>query len=202
MSDRDRTSRVSRRGVLAGLAASGAGATAIASPARAQASSVTWSFASAFGREREAISRPLSELLSRVSELTDGTLTLAPQGDAGAAAPSSQSAMADVLAGKIDAVCANAAAAMATSPVFALAGGAPFGLNARLHRAWLHETDGLGLLNAAFAPLNVVAIPVAATGAHMGGWFRKEIATADALKGVPIAIDGLGAAVFEAMGAR
>ncbi|MEO1694822.1 MAG: hypothetical protein AAFR55_06255, partial [Pseudomonadota bacterium] len=160
MSDRDGTSSVSRRGVLAGLSASAAGATALAAPARAQASSVTWSFTSAFGRDREAISRPLSELITRVAELTDGKLTLKLQGDAGAAALTSQSAMADVLAGKVDAVCADAAAVMATSPVFALAGGAPFGLNARLHRAWLHETDGLGLLNAAFAPMNVVAVPV------------------------------------------
>ncbi|MEO0729257.1 MAG: hypothetical protein AAFY64_02620 [Pseudomonadota bacterium] len=189
---------VSRRGALARLGAAGVGAAGLSAPALAQQAGRALSLATAFGPQRDAIHRPLVQFAEDVRTLTAEQLKLAEPTNVQASGP----AIKAVMEGTLDFAIAEGAAAIDTSPVFALAGGAPFGLNTRLHSAWLYESGGLGLLNAALAEFGVVAIPIAATGAQMGGWFRDEIKTADELKDKPIAISGLGARVFEKLGAK
>ena len=77
----------------------------------------------------------------------------------------------------------------------------PFGLTARQQSAWLEEGEGRGLLNEVFSDFNVLSFCGGNTGVQMGGWFRKEINSADDLKGLKMRIPGLGGDVMAKLGA-
>lgn len=65
---------------------------------------------------------------------------------------------------------------------------------------WLHG-GGEKLFNDWLAPQGMRYILCGNTGAQMGGWFRKEIKTADDIKGLKMRIPGLGGQLFSALGA-
>lgn len=78
----------------------------------------------------------------------------------------------------------------------------PFGLTARQQNAWLYEGGGLELMQDYYADkFNVIQFPAGNTGAQMGGWYNKEINTADDLKGLVMRIPGLGGQVMSKLGA-
>lgn len=192
-----------RRDVLAASATAaigGIGAVAASQPASAQSASEL-SFVSAFDARRDAISAPQSAMAETLATITAGGLKLKVQPTA-PAAPGATALYEAVRKGDIDVVHLQPGDLFAVDPVFALLDGVPFGLNARMHRAWLTEDGGLARINAALAGRGVVAIPAGAMGAQMGGWFRAEITTAETLKSATIACSGLTARVFEALGAQ
>ncbi len=76
----------------------------------------------------------------------------------------------------------------------------PFGMNAQQMNAWLYSAGGLKLWEELYAPFNLVPIPAGNTGMQMGGWFNREINTADDLKGLKMRIPGLGANVIKLAG--
>lgn len=47
---------------------------------------------------------------------------------------------------------------------------------------------------------NLMSIPISCTGGQMGGWFKREIRTAEDLRGLRMRIPGLGAEVLEKFG--
>jgi TRAP-type mannitol/chloroaromatic compound transport system substrate-binding protein len=61
---------------------------------------------------------------------------------------------------------------------FAIGTGLPFGLNTRQQNAWMYEGGGIDLMNELYRKFNVHGLPLGATGAQMGGWFRREVNTA------------------------
>ena len=78
---------------------------------------------------------------------------------------------------------------------------APFGLNARQQNAWLYEGGGLELLQGLYdSYFGVIQFPAGNTGCQMGGWFREEITSVDALEGLKMRIPGLGGQVMERLG--
>lgn len=76
----------------------------------------------------------------------------------------------------------------------------PFGMTAKGMNAWLYNGGGLDLWREAYAPFNVVPIPMGNTGVQMGGWFRKKIDSLDDLKGLRMRIPGLGGKVLKRAG--
>ncbi|TAF64810.1 MAG: TRAP transporter substrate-binding protein [Cytophagales bacterium] len=68
----------------------------------------------------------------------------------------------------------------------------PFGMNAQQMNAWVINGGGLQLWEELYAPFNLVPIPGGNTGVQMGGWFRKELNSAEDLKGLKMRIPGLG----------
>src|SRR5258706_1607527 len=74
---------------------------------------------------------------------------------------------------------------------FAFGTAVPFGLNTRQMNAWLAYGGGLDLLNELYRPYNDYGIPFGNTTAQMGGWFRKEIKTADDLRGLKFRVGGV-----------
>jgi len=86
------------------------------------------------------------------------------------------------------------------NPVLAYDCCVPFGLTARQQTAWLEEGGGLELLRPAFAEFNVINFPAGNTGVQMGGWFKKELSSAEDLKGLKMRIPGLGGEVMSRMG--
>jgi TRAP-type mannitol/chloroaromatic compound transport system substrate-binding protein len=78
---------------------------------------------------------------------------------------------------------------------------APFGLSAIEHQAWLSERGGQALWDRLYEPFGVRGLLAGNTGPSMGGWFRKELASAADLKGLRIRVSGLGGEVYAELGA-
>lgn len=76
----------------------------------------------------------------------------------------------------------------------------PFGMNPRGMNAWLYFGGGQELWDKVYEPYNVKAFPLGNTGIQMGGWFNKEINSADDLEGLKMRIPGLGGKVFAKAG--
>jgi TRAP-type mannitol/chloroaromatic compound transport system substrate-binding protein len=85
-------------------------------------------------------------------------------------------------------------------PTFAFDTAIPFGMNSRQQDAWMRWGGGLELMREFYKDYNVWGIPCGATGAQMGGWFRKEIKTVDDLKGLKMRIFGLAGNVISRVG--
>ncbi|MDJ0832254.1 MAG: TRAP transporter substrate-binding protein, partial [Gammaproteobacteria bacterium] len=77
----------------------------------------------------------------------------------------------------------------------------PFGLSYTEYNAWYHFGGGEALHDELAADFGIKGIPCGNTGVQMGGWFRKEINSADDLKGLKMRIPGLGGDVMAKLGA-
>jgi TRAP-type mannitol/chloroaromatic compound transport system substrate-binding protein len=88
----------------------------------------------------------------------------------------------------------------AKDPTFALACAVPFGLNGRMQSAWWREGGGEELINRFYAKHNIFGLLAGNTMAQMGGWFRKEIQSADDFKGVKMRIGGFAGDVMRRLG--
>ncbi|QHE84713.1 TRAP transporter substrate-binding protein [Hydrogenophaga sp. BPS33] len=84
---------------------------------------------------------------------------------------------------------------------FALGCAIPFGLNTRQMTAWMMEGNGGRLMRDFYAGYNIVNLAAGNTCGQMGGWFRKELGSAKALKGVKIRIGGFGGKILARLGA-
>jgi len=76
----------------------------------------------------------------------------------------------------------------------------PFGMNAQQMNAWLYSGGGAKLWQEVYAPFDLVPFPAGNTGMQMGGWFNREIATVDDLRGLKMRIPGLGGKVIAKAG--
>ena len=77
----------------------------------------------------------------------------------------------------------------------------PFGMNAQQTNAWFYSGGGIDLWEEAYAPFNLISMPVANTGVQMGGWFNKEINSINDFKGLKMRIPGFGGRVVTRAGA-
>ena len=77
----------------------------------------------------------------------------------------------------------------------------PFGLTPAEHVAWIEAGGGQALWDDLYAPFGVKPFMGGNTGVCMGGWFRRELAGADDLKGLKIRSLGLGGEVYRRLGA-
>ncbi|MEH6823626.1 MAG: TRAP transporter substrate-binding protein [Motiliproteus sp.] len=81
-------------------------------------------------------------------------------------------------------------------PGFAYFTSVPFGLSANEFNAWMRFRGGQELWDELAAPFGIKGLMCGNTGVQMGGWFRKEINSADDLKGLKIRMPGLGGDVM------
>ncbi len=77
----------------------------------------------------------------------------------------------------------------------------PFGLTYTEINAWIRFGGGQELWDELAAEFDLKCVMCGNTGVQMGGWFRKEINSADDLKGLKIRIPGLGGDVMAKLGA-
>jgi TRAP-type mannitol/chloroaromatic compound transport system substrate-binding protein len=183
----------------AGIGA-GVGATLMAAPGIARAQpAVRWRCSSGFPKSLDTIYGTAEDVAKRVAEATNGKfqISVAPAGEI---VPMPQAADA-VIAGTVE--CSHTAAFyyVGKDPAWAFGSCIPFGLNFRQMNAWWNEGGGEKLFNEFLKPQGVRYILSGNTGAQMGGWFRKEIASMDDVKGLKMRIPGLGGRLFSAVGA-
>jgi len=77
----------------------------------------------------------------------------------------------------------------------------PFGLTYTEINAWIRWGGGQELWDELAGEFGLKCVMCGNTGVQMGGWFRKEIDTADDLKGLKMRIPGLGGDVMAQLGA-
>ena len=77
----------------------------------------------------------------------------------------------------------------------------PFGFTYAEMNAWIRFGGGQELWDELAGDFGLKCMMAGNTGCQMGGWFRKEINTADDLKGLKMRIPGLGGDVMAKLGA-
>jgi TRAP-type mannitol/chloroaromatic compound transport system substrate-binding protein len=191
---------VTRRTLLksAGTAAAAAGlsapAIAVSSPA------LKWRMATSWPRSLDTLYGGAERFAGFVADATDNKFQIECFPDGGIQGVPGLQVTEAVSAGTVE-LCHTAPYYMAArDPTFALACAVPFGLNGRMQGAWWREGGGEGLINEFYAKYNLFGLLAGNTMAQMGGWFRKEILSADDLKGLKMRIGGFASAVMARLG--
>jgi TRAP-type mannitol/chloroaromatic compound transport system substrate-binding protein len=191
-------SRVKRREFLkaAGL---GVAATAVAAPAIAQSMpELKWRLTSSFPKSLDTLYGAAEVFAKVISETTDNKFQVQVFA-AGEIVPGLQVVDA-VSNGTVELGQTASYYYVGKDPTFAFGTAVPFGLNTRMQNAWQFHGGGMELLNEFYKKYNIYGIPAAATGAQMGGWFRKEIREPADFNGLKFRIGGYAGRVLQKLG--
>jgi TRAP-type mannitol/chloroaromatic compound transport system substrate-binding protein len=193
------TKRGSRRRFLLGAVTAGAATVAMPQVSRAQA--VTWKYQSTWST-KDIFHEFAVDYARKVNEMSGGRLKLEVLA-AGAVIPTFQIADA-VHAGIIDAAHGVCAYSYGKHKAYSLFGTPPsFGWDAHGMLAWFYHGGGEALyreLVNGILKLNLVGFLYFPMPTQPLGWFKKEIKTADDLKGLKFRSVGLSADLFKEMG--
>lgn len=77
----------------------------------------------------------------------------------------------------------------------------PMGLTAEEMNSWFYYGGGLELWEQAYKPFGLIPNPAGNSGTQMGGWFNREINSLADIKGLKIRMPGIGAEVYQRIGA-
>jgi len=181
------------------VAGAGLAASAIAKPAIAQSSpEVKWRMTASWPKSLDTLWGGCEVMAKAVAEATDNKFQIQPFA-AGEIVPGLQ-ALDAASNGTVEIGHTASYYYFGKDPTFAFGTSVAFGPNQRLNQAWM-QAGGMDLLNQFYKKYNVIALLAGNTGCQMGGWFRKEINTADDLKGVKMRIGGFPGKVLAKLGA-
>ncbi|MBW4461652.1 MAG: TRAP transporter substrate-binding protein [Nodosilinea sp. WJT8-NPBG4] len=190
-------------GVAAATTASVAACTGASSPVAEGTSEalprIDWQMATSWPAALDTILGGAQTFADRVSTMSGGRFTISPR-SAGEIAPPLE-VLNVVSQGAVP--CGHTASYyyVGRSPVMGFGSSLPFGLTPQQQNAWLYEGGGLDKLQEFYArQFNVIQFPAGNTGAQMGGWFRREIASVSDLVGLKMRIPGLGGQVMSKLG--
>jgi TRAP-type mannitol/chloroaromatic compound transport system substrate-binding protein len=189
---------VKRRQFLTG-AATALATGAVAAPAIAQAQpELRWRLTSSFPPVLDNIYGTAQTFAKYMAEATDNKFRIQTF-SAGEIVPGLQ-ALDAVTTGSVECCQTPLNFYTGKNPTLAFATALPFGPNARLQHSWWHHGGGAEIINGILAKMNAISFASGNSGTQMGGFFRKEIKTADDLKGLKFRIAGLGGQVLAKLG--
>jgi TRAP-type mannitol/chloroaromatic compound transport system substrate-binding protein len=194
-----RMSNVNRRKFLKGAAVAGAASTAVAAPAIAQSMpEVKWRLAASWPKSLDTLFGMCEQISKRTAELTDNKFQIQLFA-AGELVPALQ-VLDGVQNGQVD--CGHTALYyyFGKDDTFVFCSALPFGMSSRMQNAWLLHGGGQQLLNEFLADYKSHFIPAGNTNCQMGGWFRKEIAKPDDIKGLKFRLGGFAGKIMQRIG--
>ncbi|MEM7294240.1 MAG: TRAP transporter substrate-binding protein [Pseudomonadota bacterium] len=188
-----------RRDFLKGGAAlAGAGAmSTLAAPAIA-ASKKELVIVSTWPRDFPGLGVSAQRLAARINQLSEGRI--ATQYFAAGERVGAFDVFDEVASGNSQAYVAADYYWVGKHPAFAYFTSVPFGMTTIEWNAWIKFGGGQALWDKVSGEFGLKALACGATGTQAGGWFNKEIESADDLKGLKMRIPGLGGSVMSKLG--
>ena len=193
--------QVTRRKFIktAGAGGIGAAAASIAAPAIAQsAPEVKWRLAASWPKSLDTLYGGCEYFSKRVAEITDNKFQIQAFA-AGEIVPGLQ-VLDAVQNGTVEMGNTAMYYYWGKDPAMTFGTALPFGLNSRQMNSWLRFGGGNELLNELLKNYNCIGFAAGNTGAQMGGWFRKELKTAEDLKGLKFRVGGFAGTILAKLG--
>jgi TRAP-type mannitol/chloroaromatic compound transport system substrate-binding protein len=180
-------------------ATAGLAAAAIAKPAIAQSSpTIKWRLTASWPKSLDTLFGACETIAKYVSEATDNKFQVQTFA-AGEIVPG-LAVLDAVQNGTVEMGHSAQYYYIGKDPTWALFCAVPFGLNARQQNAWYYDGDGQKLIDEFGAKFNTKCLLAGNTGCQMGGWFNKEIKTADDFKGLKMRIGGWAGKTLQKLG--
>jgi TRAP-type mannitol/chloroaromatic compound transport system substrate-binding protein len=180
----------------AGLGLAGS---AIAAPAIAQSMpEIKWRLAASWPKSLDTLYGGCEYFAQRIAAITDNKFQIQPFA-AGEIVPGLQ-VLDAVQNGTVEIGNTALYYYWGKNPAFTFGTALPFGLNSRQMNSWLRHGGGTDMLNDLLKEYNAIGFQAGNTGAQMGGWFRKEIKSADDLKGLKFRIGGFAGSIVSKVG--
>ena len=180
------------------LGGGAAAATTLAAPAYAQGNR-TLTMVCTWPRGLAGVWDSVERVASNVSAATDGQVTI----DLKAAGElvGALEVFDAVTAGQADMYHGADYYFVGQHPAWAYFTAVPFGMTAPEIMTWYYGQDGMALHHELGEVFGLKSFLAGQTGAQGGGWYRKEITSADDFKGLKFRMPGLGGQALSKLGA-
>lgn len=189
----DRRSFIKKAGVAGSV-----GAAALATPAIAQGIR-EMTIVSTWPRDFPGLGISAQRLVARIAQLSDGKIQTKYFAAGERVAPFDS--FDEVRNGNSNAYIAADYYWKGKHPGFAYFTAVPFGMTTPEWNAWIKFGGGQALWDELSGEFGLKAFTCGGTGTQAGGWFNKEINSAEDLKGLKMRIPGLGGDVMAKLGA-
>jgi TRAP-type mannitol/chloroaromatic compound transport system substrate-binding protein len=190
--------KITRRN-LARSAAAGIASATIAAPALAQSAKLRWRMVTSWPKRLPGPGVSAERVAERIGAMSGGRLEIAVSA-AGELVPAFE--VLDAVGSGVAEMGHSAAFYwQGKEPAAAFFTTVPFGLLPNEHVAWVYAGGGQALWDDLYAPFGVKPFMAGNTGVSMGGWFRREIKSADEVRGLKVRSLGLGGEVYRRLGA-
>ncbi len=182
----------------AAASVAGAAATALSAPAIAQ-ERIDMVIVSTWPRDFPGLGTGAQRLAKRINDMTEGRINV--QYFAAKERVGAFDSFDEVASGNAQAYHAADYYWKGKNLAWAYFTAVPFGLTATEMNAWIRFGGGQELWDKLAGQYGLKNVMAGNTGCQMGGWFNKEINSADDLKGLKMRIPGLGGDVMAKLGA-
>ena len=174
-------------------------APALAAPSVARAQTKRWRMVTSWPKRLPGPGMSAERIAERIAALSGGRLQISVSA-AGEVVPAFE--VLDAVGGGVAEIGHTAAfywqGKMPAANYFTTV---PFGLTPNEHVAWVEAGGGQALWDELYRPFGVKPFMGGNTGVCMGGWFRRELRSADDVRGLKIRSLGLGGDVYRRLGA-
>jgi len=187
-----------RRKFLTG-AALGTAATTLAAPAVAGSHAKTMTIVSTWPRDFPGLGVSAQRLAARITELSEGAIQT--EYFAAGERVGALDVFDEVASGNSNAYIGADYYWTGKHPALAYFTAVPFGMSFAEINAWCLYGGGMDLWDRVQDQFGLKGLPAGNTGTQAGGWFNKEIESADDFKGLKMRIPGLGGQVLAKLGA-